>query len=392
MRRLAVLLTILLLSSFTAAASRAAEPHEVKRDAITLMNAFETTFFLDGKNRLAHDPYAFHSAGIDKLQTESTAMALYFGGIDNLGLTPVELQEIYDFFAYMMDDGDDWMFNDYTTGAGRAYKKSLHVAWVLVALEMLIDRGISDVDDLLARSVDALEAGTDVNGYMSGDPASNESIRTKYVQSLPFFFKSALDLGDTGAVAAARRSIDFYMANCIDANFDLWKVDASGTKTVKLVSHEMGEFAHGLYLFHQYETDAARRAVILGNLIGVLQRYTSSAWTLTNSHGEKYISNTGAAGTVNTLAQFQIQFVLALAAREGWVSSTLAPEYFPIIDRIKITGTGDPERDNNYYYYTHPDTGAVLSSNINSYLPGYVIYAMDVQYVEIAGTVLDGAA
>ncbi len=375
----------------SAAAAAASTPQQTKNDAIVVMNAHLQTFHLGGKDRTGYDPYAYAFAGKDKIQTESTAMALYYGGVENLGLSATQLQAIYDYFVYMMDS-DDWLYSDYTVSAGLEYKKSLHTAWSLIALDILEAHGIPDTDNLKGRTRDALEAAIDANGYMSGDPNSNESIRTKFVQSLPFLLKVAQDAGDAGAIDAARRAIDFYMANCIDGNYDLWKVNASGSKTSKLVSHEMGEFAHGLYLFHQYETDSARKADIQSNLEGILQRYTGPAWSYTNSYGEKYISNAAASGNVNTLAQFQIQFVLALAAREGWVSSSLAAEYLPIIDRIKMTGFGDPELDNNYYYQVHPDTGAAISGNINSYLPGYVIFAMDVQGMEIAGRVLDDGA
>jgi cysteine-rich repeat protein len=72
------------------------------------------------------------------------------------------------------------------------------------------------------------------------------------------------------------------------------------------------------------------------------------------------------------------------------VTPGLGLDYLPIIDRIQITGTGDGERDNNFYYLANPENGGVISSNINSYLPAYVIFAMDTQFVEIAGNVVDG--
>jgi len=372
-----------------AGSATASTPQQIKTDSIVVMNAYLQTFHLGGENRTGHDPYAWAFAGKDKIQTESTAMALFYGGVENLGLTPAQLQEIYDFFAYMMDS-DDWLYSDYTTAAGREYKKSLHTAWSLIAFDILEAHGIEDPDDLKARTRDALEAAIDVNGYMAGDPISNESIRTKFVQSLPFLLKVAQDTGDDGAIAAARRSIDFYMAHCIDGSYDVWRTNASGAQVVRVNSHEAMEFTHGLVLFHQYETDAARKTAIRSNLIGILNRYTSSAWTFTNSYGEKYLSATGSAGTVNTLSTFQIQYALAFAAREGWMASGLAGPYLPIVDRIKMAGFGDPERDNNFYYHAHPDTGASLNSNINSYNPGYVIYAIDSQYTSISGTVLDG--
>ncbi len=52
----------------------------------------------------------------------------------------------------------------------------------------------------------------------------------------------------------------------------------------------------------------------------------------------------------------------------------------PIMDRIKISGFGDPQRDNNFYYLANPNTGATIGGHggINSYCPGYGIHAIDI--------------
>jgi len=379
----AVSFAFTLLFSASAAAA-------LKDDLVTVLNAHLRTFNLDGKDRTGYDPYANAFDIEDKLQTEATAMALWYGGVDNLGLSSADLQEIYDFFSYMLDT-DGWLYSDYTTTAGREYKKGLHNAWALIAIDILEANGITDTDSIKTTVRDTLEAAIDVNGYMAGDPdgdVSDEYLRTKFVQSLPFLLKIGQDTSDTGAIAAARRSVDFYMSNCIDANYDVWRIDSTGAKQVPINSHEVTEFAHGLALFHQYETDTTRKTTIENNLTAILQRYSGSIWSFTNSYGEKYLSHDGSSGTVNTAAQFQIQYVLAYAAQQSWVDASEAEKYMPIADRIKISGFGDAERDNNYYYNAHPDTGASLSSNINSYCPAYGIHAVDVQSL-ISGYVLD---
>ncbi len=62
----------------------------------------------------------------------------------------------------------------------------------------------------------------------------------------------------------------------------------------------------------------------------------------------------GSAGTVNTLSTFQIQYALAFAAQQGWMASGLGEQYLAIVDRIKMSGFGDPERDKNFYYQGNP--------------------------------------
>ncbi len=284
----------------------AAEPSPSKDDLITVLNAHLDTFYLDGKNRTGYDPYAYAYSGRRKLQTESTAMALWYAGNDNLGLNSTQLQEIYNFFLYMLD-ADGWLFCDYTSGSGRKYKKFLHQAWSLAAIQVLEDNGITDSENLKTTLRDTLEGAINANGYIGGDPDGNEIKRTKAVQSLPFLFKVALDTGDTDAIAAVTKSIDFYMDNCIDANYDVWCINSSGAKTTKLNTHEVMEFSHGLYLFYEFETDNTRKNTIKDNLIGILQKYSSSEWSFTNSYGEKYISDNGSSGTVNTVAQYQVQ-------------------------------------------------------------------------------------
>ncbi len=356
----------------------AATPEQVKADHITVLNAHLQTFNLGGLDRTGYDPYAHAFTAELQLQTESTAMGLYYGGVANLGLSAGQLQEMYDFFAYMLD-GDGWLYSDYKVTPGVQYKKALHNAWSLIAIEILEDNGITDTAGVKAAVVDALEAGIDSNGYMAGDPDGSEGLRTKFIQSLPFMLKAAQDLGDAGAIAKARLAIDYYMANCLDGNFDIWRINAAGTKVLRVVSHEAMEFAHGLVLFHDYETDAARKATLEANIIGVINRYSGSPWTYTNSFGEAYMAHDAASGAVNTLALFQFQFIIQQAHAKGFVTSGNAAQYLDIYDRIKLTGFGDPEVDNNFYYVTHPDTGAAISGNINSYLPGYVIAAADSQ-------------
>jgi cysteine-rich repeat protein len=369
--------------------AQAVDPAQVKRDAITTLSAHMRTVNLGGIDRTGYDPYATAFDGELKIQTEATAMALYFAGVENLGLSASQLQAIYDYFEYMLA-GDGWLYSDYTAGPTREFRKGLHNAWALIAIDILEQNGISDSANIKTQVRDTLEAAIDSNGYMAFDPDGNSlNLRTKFVQSLPFFFKIAQDTGDAGAIAKARLSIDFYMANCIDANYDVWHIDASGTKLALITSHEAAEFAHGLYLFHEYETDATRKTAIQANLTGILNRYESGTWSFTNSFAEKYLSSAASAGTVNTLSTFQIQFLLEFAARKGWITSGLAGAYLDIVDTIKITGTGDPELDNNFYYLADPDTGAQISANINSYNGSYVIHAIDVQYKTISGTILD---
>jgi cysteine-rich repeat protein len=353
------------------------------------------TVNLSAKDRSGYDPYAEFFDGELKIQTESTAMALYYGGVENLGLTPTDLQKIYDYFEYMFDTtapDAGWLYSDYTNGPTLEYKKALHDAWSLIAIDILEQNGITDTANLKAQVRDTLEAAIDSNGYMAGDPDGSEGLRTKFVQSLPFLLKVAQDTSDAGAVAKARLAIDFYMASCIDGSFDVWRTNAAGAKTTLINTHQVMEFTHGLLLFHDYETDATRKTTIKNNLIGILNRYTGSTWTKTNSFGEKYVSDDGSTGVVNSLAQFQIQYILAAAEQRGWIGAGVAAQYLDINARTKMTGTGDPERDNNYFYRHDPDTGAQVSANINSYHPGYQIHAIDAQYKTISGTILDGGS
>jgi hypothetical protein len=371
---------LLAASSLIASSAFSATLQQMKAEQITVMNAHLQTFNLGGKDRTGYDPYAHEFNSVLQLQTESTAMALYYGGVANLGLSAGQLQEIYDFFEYM-HDVDGWAYSDYKVTPGREFKKALHVAWALVAIEILEDHGIVDTAGLKADWVNALEAGIDSNGYMAGDPNGSEGLRTKFIQSLPFMLKAAQDLGDAGAIAKARLAIDFYMANCIDAggDYDVWRIDASGTKTLRVNAHESMEFIHGLVLFHDYETDAPRKSTIETHLVGLINEYASGNWTYTNAFGEAYMANDKVSGTVNTLANFQFQYIIEQAHAKGLVTNGNAAQYLDIYDRIKLSGFSDPEVDNNFYYLAHPDTGAAISSNINSYSPGYVIAAADAQ-------------
>ncbi len=387
----AVVAAHLLISVAFGSVASADTPTELKQNAITVMNAHLRTLNLSGANRTGIDPYSDAFDAETKIQTESTAMALHYGGVANLGWNATQLQEVYDYFSYMADV-DGWLYSDYTPLGGRVFKKGLHNAWSLAALDILVANGIADTNNLRASVRDAVEGALDANGYMAGDPDGNEGLRTKFVQSLPFFFKVAQDTSDAAAVAKARQSIDFYMANCIDGNFDVWRTDATGAKVLLINTHEVMEFAHGLQLFYEYETDATRKATIQTNLTGILTRYSGSNWSFTNSFGEIYLSDAGAAGTVNTLAHFQMLYILEFAARNGWMASGIAEPYLAIAGRIKMSGFGDPERDNNYFYQAHPDTGAQISANINSYEPGYQIAAIDALYKTISGTVTDGGA
>lgn len=374
------IILLLLASSLFANATQAATPEQIKQDQITVLNAHLQTFNLDGSDRTGYDPYAAAFAPGDlQLQTEATAMALYYGGVGNLGLSSAQLQEIYDFFAYMLDV-DGWLYSDYKTTPGREFKKALHNAWSLIAVDILIDNGIVDSAGIQATVVNALEAAFEPNGYMLGDPDGHQGLRTKFIQSLPFLFKVASDLGDTGAIAEARTSIDFYMANCIDGNFDIWRIDENGAKTVLINAHEAMEFTHGLLLFHGYETDATRKTTLQNNIIGIINRYSSSNWTFVNTNSEAYMATAGVAGTVNTLALFQFQFIISDAHEKGWTTNGNAAQYLDIYDTIKMTGFGDPERDNNFFYLADPDDGSSISANINSYLPGYAIAAIDSQF------------
>lgn len=371
-------LTTLMALTALAGTADAATLEQIKAEQIAVLNAHLQTFDLDGADRTGYDPYADEFTGELQIQTESTAMGLYYGGVDNLGLSGTQLQEMYDFFAFMLD-GDGWLLSDYKPASGVEFKKALHNAWSLAAIEILESEGIADTAGIKTAVVDVLEGALDSNGYMAGDPDGSQGLRTKFVQSLPFMFKAAQDLGDTGAAAKARQALDFYMANCVDANFDIWRIDETGAKVLRVNSHEAMEFTHGLLLFHTYDTDPTRRAAIEAALVGIIDRYSGPTWTYTNSFGEAYVANDAAAGVVNTLAHFQLQFIIEQANDKRLTTTGDASQYVAIYDRIKLSGFNDPEVDNNFYYQADPDTGASISSNINSYLPGYAIAAADAQ-------------
>jgi len=377
-RPILVLSLVLCASTILTSSALSATPAEIKAEQIAVMNAHLQTFNLGGKDRTGYDPYADEYTGELQIQTESTAMGLYYGGVANLGLSASQLQEMYDYFEYM-HDADGWLFSDYKPLPGREFKKALHVAWSIIAIEILEDNGIVDTAGLKADMVNVLEAAIDSNGYMGGDPDGHEGLRTKFIQSLPFMLKAAQDLGDPGAIAKARLAIDFYMANCIDASFDVWRIDDAGTKTLIINAHEAMEFTHGLVLFHDYETDAARKATIESNLVGLVNRYASGTWTYTNSFGEAYVADEAVAGNVNTLALFQFQYIIQQVHAKGLITNGDAAQYLEIYDRIKLGGFADPEVDNNFYYVADADDGSAVDSNINSYLPGYAIAAIDSQ-------------
>ena len=389
LRTVAILFALCAVAVSAPSVDAYAAPHPSRDELKTLIGAYLTTFNLNGSDRTGYDPYAYAWTGVHKLQTESTAMALWYAGNDDLGLTPTQLQNVYNFFAYMRD-ADGWLFSDYTAATGRVYKKFLHNAWSLAAIEVLEDNGIADSELLKIGIRDVLEGAINANGYIGGDPDGSEGLRVKAIQSLPFLFKVALDTDDTAAMAKARTAVDFYMANCIDASYDVWYITSTGSKTTKINTHEVCEFTHGLCLFYEYETDAARRSSLKSKILGILQRYTGAPWTLTNSYGEKYMSDGTSLG-VNTLAQYQIQFLLSFAIRKNWMAPSVGADYMPVLARIHMAGTGDVQRDNNCYYQANENTGASISANINSYLPSYGIYAIETEPAYPGQVVFAGA-
>jgi len=115
-----------------------------KEDLINVLNAFKHTRDVDSKDRTGYGPYADEFLQDPEIQTESTALALWLGGVENLGIG-ADLQEFYDFFTHM-EDTDGWLYSNFKSDDSREYKKFIHNGITLKAIEVLEDNGIEDTE------------------------------------------------------------------------------------------------------------------------------------------------------------------------------------------------------------------------------------------------------